>query len=346
MGVLVFLEPRGGELDGGGLGLLAKAASLGDGDVAALIVGAEAADLAPVAARHGAGTVLIASGEGVDGRLPQPCVDALEAAVHGRGYDTVLLANSVLAADIAAGLAARLRAGLNWDLTDIRLDGSRLIGIRPALEDSVHAEVGWLGTPRIALFRTGACEPVPGEAGPGEAEPGDAGPAQAGRAGAGRAGSHAVEVVQLAVVPQPHSTAATLVERQLDVADEVSLADAEIVVAGGRGLGSADAFALARDLAEVLGGMVGASRAAVDAGWWPSSGQIGQTGKVVSPRLYIALGISGQVQHRVGMDRSETIIAVNVDPAAPIFEISDLGVVGDVHTLVPRLTELLRSRAG
>ncbi len=319
MGALVFLEPRGSGIDAGGLGLLAKAAALGDPDVTALLVGGDAASLAPLAARFGAGTVLVATGEGLTGALPQACVDALAQAIRERGYETILLANSVLAADVAAGLAARLDAGLNWDLVDVRRDGSRLVGTRPALEDSVYAEVAWLGTPQIALFRAGAFEPV-------------------------ELGARDLRVEPLAVVAQPHSTLAAVVDRQLDETGEASLTDAEIIIAGGRGLGSADGFALAQELAEVLGGMVGASRAAVDAGWWPPSGQIGQTGRVVAPKLYIALGISGAVQHRVGMDKSEVIVAINADPSAPIFDVSDLGVVGDVHTLVPRLTELIRSR--
>ena len=140
--------------------------------------------------------------------------------------------------------------------------------------------------------------------------------------------------------------AARVVERTLRADEGPSLADADVIVAGGIGLGSAEGFALAEQLAEVLGGAVGATRAAVYKDWYPPSAQIGQTGKTVSPKLYVALGISGAVQHKVGMQNSKTIVAVNKDPHAPIFEFSDLAVVADVHTVVPGLVELLRKHAG
>jgi electron transfer flavoprotein alpha subunit len=123
-----------------------------------------------------------------------------------------------------------------------------------------------------------------------------------------------------------------------------AIEDADVIVAGGRGLGSPDNFSLAENLAQSLGGAVGATRAVVDAGWYPYSAQIGQTGKTVSPKLYVALGVSGAIQHKVGMQSSGTIVAINKDANAPIFEFSDLGVVGDVHEIVPKLTELVRAR--
>ena len=123
-----------------------------------------------------------------------------------------------------------------------------------------------------------------------------------------------------------------------------SIEDADVIVAGGRGLGAPENFTLAEELARALGGAVGATRAVVDAGWYPYSAQIGQTGKTVSPKLYVALGISGAIQHKVGMQSSNVIVAINKDPNAPIFEFSDLGVVGDVHEIVPQLTELVKQR--
>jgi electron transfer flavoprotein alpha subunit len=318
---LVFLEHHGRELQKGSLGVLAKAASLGGGDVGAVIAGEGARALAAEAGKFGAAKVWVCEAAEVAQPLPQPRVDVLAQVVEEGGYDAVLLGNSVLAADVAAGLAARLDAGLNWDLADLELRGGELVGKRPALQDSVYADVGWSGTPRVALFRAGSFDATP--AGGGEPEIAEVSPAFA-----------------------AHSTAARLVAQDAEVSSGPSIEDADVIVAGGRGLGSPENFTLAEELAQALGGAVGATRAVVDAGWYPYSAQIGQTGKTVSPKLYVALGISGAIQHKVGMQSSGTIVAVNKDPHAPIFEFSDLGVVGDVHEIVPKLTELVRARQG
>jgi len=324
MSMLVFLESHGGELQKGSLGVLAKAASLED--AAAVIAGEGARGLAVEAAKFGAGKVWICEDAEVAQPLPQPRVDLLARVVEEGGYDTVLFANSVLAADVAAGLAARLDAGLNWDLVDVELrsaaDGrTELVGKRPALQDSIYADVGWSGTPRLALFRAGSFDAAP--IGGGEPEIADVSPSYA-----------------------AHSTAVKLLGQDAEESSGPSIEDADVIVAGGRGLGSPDNFTLAEELAKALGGAVGATRAVVDAGWYPYSAQIGQTGKTVSPKLYVALGISGAIQHKVGMQSSGTIVAINKDANAPIFEFSDLGVVGDVHEIVPQLTELVRARKG
>src|ERR671937_2390915 len=166
MAILVFLEHHDGELQKGSLGVLSKAASLGD-DVTGILLGSGVARLAPEARKFGAARVLVADDPALEAPLPQPRVDALAKIVSERGFDTVLFAGSVLAADVAAGLAARLDAGLNWDLTDVAREDGRLVGKRPALEDSVYVDVGWKGEPRLALFRSGSFDPT--ETG-GEAE--------------------------------------------------------------------------------------------------------------------------------------------------------------------------------
>jgi electron transfer flavoprotein alpha subunit len=232
----------------------------------------------------------------------------------------VLFAASVLTADVAAGLAARLEGGLNWDLVDLRLEGDRLVGTRPALQDTVYVDVGWRGEPRVALVRAGTFEPR--EVG----------------------GSPVVEAVPVAV--EEWSRAAVMVEQAHAESEGPSIEEAEIIVAGGRGLGRPENFALVEDLARALGGAVGATRAVVDAGWYPYASQVGQTGKTVSPKLYIACGISGAIQHKVGMQGSGTIVAINKDRNAPIFDFCHLGVVGDLHQVLPRLTELVRQRKG
>jgi electron transfer flavoprotein alpha subunit len=321
MSILVFVEHHGSELQKGSLGVLSKAASLGDGDVAAAIVGDGASALASEAGTFGAAKVFVADDASLDPPLPQPRVDVLAKIVRDGGYDTVLFANSVLAADVAAGLAARLDAGLNWDLVDLVREDGAFVGKRPALQDSVIVEVGWRSEPRLALFRAGSFD-------------------------ATTVGGGDPAVEQVAVELEPHSSAAKVVDQQLEESSGPSIEDADVIVAGGRGLGAPENFTLAEELARALGGAVGATRAVVDAGWYPYASQIGQTGKTVSPKLYVALGVSGAIQHKVGMQSANVIVAINKDANAPIFEFSDLGVVGDLHEIVPKLTELVKQRKG
>jgi electron transfer flavoprotein alpha subunit len=313
---LVFLEHDGDQLTKGGLGVLARARALGL-DAAGVVLGS---DVSSVAAGAGAGTVYVVDDPALAAALPQPRVDALEAVVRESGADTVLFAASVLAADIAAGLAVRLEAGLNWDLVDIALDGGELVGKRPALGDTVLVETGWTSTPRLALFRSGSFDADEVNGSP--------------------------ELVSVSATIQEFSARAVVVERLQEAASGPSIEDAEIIVAGGRGLGTPEGFALCEALAAELGGAVAATRAVVDAGWYPYQTQVGQTGKSVSPKLYIALGISGAIQHKVGMQSSQTIVAVNKDPNAPIFDFADFGVVGDLNQIAPKLTELVRARKG
>ncbi len=317
MKTLVYLEHHDGELQKSSLGVLAKASSLG-GEAAGIVVGSGVAEAAAAAGAYGAARVHVADAPELEAPLPQPRVDVLASVVSTEGYDTVLFAQSVLGADVAAGLAARLDAGLNWDLVDIRADGDRLVATRPALSDSVVVEVGWRSPVRLALFRAGSFEPV-------------------------ETGGSA-EVVAVAAELEDFSTRATLVDHRVEEQAGPSIEDADVIVAGGRGLGKPEGFGMLEELARTLGGAVGATRAVVDAGWYPYATQVGQTGKTVSPRLYLACGISGAIQHKVGMQGSGTIVAINKDPNAPIFEFCDLGVVGDVHEVVPKLTELVRAR--
>ncbi len=316
MRFLVFLEHHGGQLEKGALGVLSKAASLGE--ASGVVLGDGAGDVAAGAGAFGAATVYAAETPELSAPLPQPRVDALATLVEQTGADAVLFGASVLAADVASGLAARLDAGLNWDLTDLSLDGDELVGKRPALGDTVLVDVGWSGGPRLGLVRSGALDAV--ESG----------------------GTATAETFEPSF--SDFSTRASLLEQTQEESTGPSIEDAEIIVAGGRGLGSPEGFTLLEELAAALGGAVGATRAVVDAGWYPYSTQVGQTGKSVAPRLYIACGISGAIQHKVGMQGSGTIVAINKDPNAPIFDFCDIGVVGDLHQIVPKLTELVRSR--
>ena len=318
MSILVFLEHHGNELLKNSLGVLSKAATLGDPDVAGVVLGSGVEPLADEAGKFGAATVYVADDPALAAPLPQPRVDALARLVRERGFETVLFAQSVLAADVAAALAARLDAGLNWDLTDLVSQDGSLVGKRPALADSIYVDVGWKGTPRLAIVRAGTFDPN------------------------ATGGTARVEPLELDL--EDFSLAATMVEQAHEESEGPSIEDAEVIVAGGRGLGGPENFSLVEELARALGGAVGATRAVVDAGWYPYAAQVGQTGKTVSPKLYIACGISGAIQHKVGMQSSNVIVAINKDANAPIFEYSDLAVVGDLHQIVPKLTELVRQR--
>ena len=313
---LVYLEHYHGELEKGGLGVLGKAASLGD--AAGVVLGEGAAEVAAAAGAFGAAKVYACDAPELATPLPQARVDALATLVEQSSPDAVLFGASVLSADVASGLAARLGAGLNWDLTDLAERDGELVGTRPALGDTVIVEVGWTAGPRLGLIRSGALDPV--ESG----------------------GTAEVETFETSF--SDFSTLATLVEQTQEESSGPSIEDADIIVAGGRGLGSPEGFTMLEELAAALGGAVGATRAVVDAGWYPYSTQVGQTGKTVSPKLYIACGISGAIQHKVGMQGSGTIVAINKDPNAPIFDFCDIGVVGDLHQVVPKLTELVRAR--
>jgi electron transfer flavoprotein alpha subunit len=218
MATLVFLEHHEGELQKGSLGVLGKAAKLEGGDVAAVVVGSGVKDLAAQAGRFGATAVFVADDPAFEKPLPQPRVDALAQVVRDNGFDTVVFAASVLSADVAAGLAARLDAGLNWDLVDLVREDGRLVGKRPAFGDTVVADVGWTSEPRLALIRSGTFEPK--ETG-GEAD-----------------------VRELDVQLEDFSSGAVMVEQAHEESSGPSIEDADVIVAGGRGLGGPEKFSL------------------------------------------------------------------------------------------------------
>jgi electron transfer flavoprotein alpha subunit len=319
MSTLVFLEHHGDAIVRGSLGVLSKAAQL-DPDTAGVLVGSGVAGLAEQAGRYGAKTVYVADDESLAAPLPQPRVDVLARLVGDKGFGTVLFAASVLAADVAGGLAARLDAGLNWDLNDLVAGDDGIVGKRSALGDTVVLDVGWTSAPRLGLVRAGSFDPV--ETG----------------------GSATTE--EVATDLEDFSTTAKMVDQAHAEQSGPSIEDADILVTGGRGLGSPESFSILEELASALGGAVASTRAVVDSGWYPYATQVGQTGKVVSPKLYLGFGVSGAIQHKVGMQTAQTIVSVNKDANAPIFEFSDLGVVGDLQEIVPKLTQLVKERKG
>ena len=312
---LVFVETQGGEATQASLGILSHAACLAD-EAAAVVCGPGAA--AAAAARYGAMRVYVADSPELPTPLPQPIVDVLAAVAKSGSFETILLAASAIGCDVAGGLANRLDAGLNWDLIDLELRDGMPIGKRLALQDSVLVDVGWLGEPRVALFRPGALKPIE------------------------RVGEAIVEEIRVEF--EEWSLLAEIVGQTDEESDGVSIENADILVAGGRGLGGKEGFDVLRELAAELGGEVAASLPTVEIGWYSWDGLVGQSGKTVQPKLYLACGISGAIQHKMGMESSAMIVAINKDPAAPIFGFCDVAVVGDLHEVVPRLTELLRLR--
>ena len=201
----------------------------------------------------------------------------------------------------------------------MKAQDGRLVAERPILQDTAIVDVEYVGEPGVIIGRLNAFDAV---------ESGDA----------------AAEVVDVDVQLEPHSTKAVMVKRGEQRGADVNIEDAELLVAGGRGLGKSEGFDLCEELATALGGAVAATRAVVDAGWYPYSAQVGQTGKTVAPRLYVAAGVSGAVQHKVGMQAAQHVVAINRDPNAPIFEFADLGVVGDLNAILPKLVEAVEAR--
>jgi len=315
--VLVLVEHSEGAVKKVTAELITAARALGE--PSAVVVGAPgtAAPLVDGLKAAGAAKIYVAESDDAEKYLITPFVDVLESLVESAGPAAVLLPATAEGKEIAGRLAARIGSGVLSDVVEVRAGGTAIhsiFGGAFTVEAKVNAEVP------VITVRPGAIEPVPAS-------------------GAG-------EQVSVAV-PAPAANATRITSRKPAVAgDRPELAEAAIVVAGGRGVGSAEKFSVVEELADSMGGAVGASRAAVDSGYYPGQFQVGQTGKTVSPQLYIALGISGAIQHRAGMQTSKTIVAVNKDEEAPIFEISDYGVVGDLFSVAPQLTESVKSRKG
>jgi electron transfer flavoprotein alpha subunit len=297
------------------LELLTKARSLGD-TVEAVALGSGAGAAAETLARFGAATVYAGDDPVFDDSVGRHAAQTLARLAQEHAPDLILFATSYDARDVAGRLQARLGLSLMSNAVDVpAIDRARA----EVLGGTTIVEVELRGpAPRLVLVRprSSAAEPAPG--------------------------AGAADVV--AVEPDASVRDVARVERHEESADGPRLDGAKVVVAGGRGLQGPEHFALLDDLAEAAGGAVGASRAAVDAGWVPYRYQVGQTGKTVTPEVYLAIGISGASQHVVGMKGSKRIVAINKDPEAPIFKLADLGVVGDLFQVVPALTEELRRR--
>jgi electron transfer flavoprotein alpha subunit len=313
--ILVVAEPKDGKLANVTLESITQARALG-ASVSVVVAAADTAAYVAAAGRYGADRVYTAETPEAAVFRPGPFIDAVAAAVKAADPGLILCAGSADGRDIAAGLAARLNVGLLVDITGLEAKDGGFVVTHPCFGGSVIVEKQATTTPAVATVRPNvfAREEAPKDA----------------------------EVIPLQVDFTPSGLLAKVLEVVSENLGIVSLEEASIIVAGGRGVGSAENFQLIRDLAAELGAAVGASRAIVDEGWVHHQFQVGQTGKTVSPQLYIACGISGAIQHAAGMQTSKCIVAINRDAEAAIFNFADYGVVGDLLVIVPALIEEIR----
>jgi electron transfer flavoprotein alpha subunit len=323
--VLTYVLHYEGELNKNSLGAVSEGATRASeigGECHAVVVGGDdlTDELCQSLGAYGATRVFRARGpEG----LAQPVVDVMAKVIDEHGHGYALFGGGLLGFEIGAGLAARRQAGVTMEVTAVRAEDGKLVAERPILQDSKISVSHYRGDLGIIIGRINAFEVSERDGG-------------------------AAEVVDVDVEYSTWSEQAKMVRRGEQRGADVDIEGADILVAGGRGLGKAENFKLAEDLAGAFGGntAVAATRAVVDAGWYPYAAQIGQTGKTVAPKLYLAAGISGAIQHKVGMQSSENIVAINKDSNAPIFEFSDLGIVGDLNKILPKLTEAIRAKKG
>jgi electron transfer flavoprotein alpha subunit len=321
--ILVYALHYEGAFNKNSLGAVAEASRLAGelgGEAHAVVVAEGVSDeLAATLGKYGASKVYKAEGpEGLAG----PVIDTLGKLFDGGDYQYAVFGGGLLGFEIGAGLAARIDAGVTMEVTGVNVVDGKLAAERPILGDSSISTSRYKDK-GIIIARLNAFEVK--ETGGGDAP---------------------VENITTELSQQAQQ--ANIVTRGEQRGADVDIEGASILVAGGRGLGKAEGFQLAEDLAAAFGGnsAVAATRAVVDAGWYPYAAQIGQTGKTVAPKLYLAAGISGAIQHKVGMQASENIVAINKDANAPIFEFSDLGIVGDLNKILPKLTEAVKARKG
>src|SRR5215212_3440506 len=314
--VLVELNPAGGGVRKTTLEALTAARALGEPSAVVIAAPGTAAGVKDTLAEYGAATVYVAESAEIEDYLVAPKAEVLAQLVGEKSPAAVVIPSSPEGKEIAGRLAIKTNSGFLTDVTEIAADGTAT-QVAFAGSTIVHSKVT-TGTP-IYTLRGNSVTPEPAPA----------------------AGTETPVDVQISDAAKAVKIVDRVVEQK---SNRPELTEASIVVSGGRGVASAENFSIIEALADSLGGAVGASRAAVDSGFYPHTFQVGQTGKTVSPQLYIAVGISGAIQHRAGMQTSKTIVAVNKDPEAPIFELADFGVVGDLFKVVPQADDEIRKR--
>jgi len=314
--ILVYAELSEGKLASTSLELMAKARELGD--VYAIALGSGAKTAAATLGKHGAKVVHLNEDTAYDDYIAEPATDAVASLYEKEKPDVILFGFTTDSREVAGRLAARLGVGLIANASDLAAQDGGFVAKVPYFGGSKVASMRANGKPAIVLVRPKSFE-------------------------ASESGGTA-ELKQLDASVADASKRAHIAERVAEASEKVKLEDARIVISGGRGMGGPQNFPLLEDLASALGAAVGASRAVVDAGWVPYSMQVGQTGKSVRPGVYIAVGISGAMQHTVGMKTSKVIIAINKDAEAPIMKMADLGVVGDALKIVPALTAAVKAK--
>ena len=321
MAILVFIEQKGGlvrTVAREALGEAVRLAATLGGPVVGVCAAAADPGLAALG-EAGASELLLATHASFGHYEPAGYARAVAAAVEKVKPAVVLFSASAMGRDLAPRVAARLGVGLAADCTALAVEGARLIASRPVYAGKAVQRVAFTGAPALVSLRPKVFAPAPAQNGGAPA------------------------VTPLAIEHDPAAARARVLEVRTGSAGKVDLTEAEIIVSGGRGLKGPENFAMIEALAAVLGATVGASRAVVDAGWRPHGDQVGQTGKTVSPKLYVAVAISGAIQHLAGMSSSRCIVAINKDPDAPIFKVADFGVVGDAFEVVPALTEAVKA---
>jgi len=316
--ILTFVELRDGAVRKASLEALSEAkrqAEAAGWTACAALIGHGVAAKAAALGAHGAATVWVVDDEKLARYSPEGYAAALQAVVDRCRPEALFMAGTIVGRDLSGRVAARLGVGCLADCTQVSVEGGTLVALRPVYSGKALATAeGGAKKPVVATLRPNVFPATPGE------------------------GVAAVETVALPAV----DIRAVVRELLAKGGDELDVAEADVIVSGGRGIKGPEHFALIRELAQALGGAVGASRAVVDAGWIDHANQVGQTGKVVSPTLYIACGISGAIQHLAGMSSSKLIVAINKDPEAPIFKVADYGIVGDLFQVLPALTEEIR----